>query len=80
MGALPPVNDPHAEGIWAFVSRSSSAYTLVVSIETCPSHVRIVLMSTPARSKCASQNRGGVHYVNPTLFAGGELDASGPQG
>ena len=34
VGALPAVNDPHAASIWAFVSRSTSAYTLVVSIET----------------------------------------------
>src|SRR5207247_5575853 len=33
---------------------STSAYTLVVSIETCPSHARIVLMSTPARNKCVA--------------------------
>jgi len=43
MGALPAVNDPHAARIWAFVSRSTSAYTLVVSIETWPSHARIVV-------------------------------------
>ncbi len=35
----------------AFMSRSTSAYTLVVSSETCPSHARMVLMSTPARSR-----------------------------
>jgi hypothetical protein len=46
--ALPAVNDPHAASIWAFVSRSTSAYTLVVSVETWPSHARILLISTPA--------------------------------
>jgi hypothetical protein len=38
VAALPEVNDPHAASILAFVSRSTSAYTLVVSIETCPNH------------------------------------------
>ena len=36
----------------AFISRSASAYTLVVLRETCPSQARIVLISTPAQSKC----------------------------
>ena len=31
----------------AFISRSTSAYTFVVVSDTCPSHARIVLMSTP---------------------------------
>src|SRR5580704_12403459 len=35
----------------AFISRSTSAYTLVVSSDTWPSHARIVLMSTPERSR-----------------------------
>ena len=34
VGALPGPNDPHSASICAFVSRSTSAYTLVVSIET----------------------------------------------
>jgi hypothetical protein len=69
VGALPAVNDPHAESIWAFVSRSTSAYTLVVSIETCPSHARIVLMSTPARRRCVAvvwrlcRRRHRYHYL-----------------
>ena len=35
----------------ALVARSISAYTFVVSTDTCPSHARMVLMSTPARSR-----------------------------
>ena len=35
----------------AFISMSTSAYTWVVSRETCPSHARMVLMSTPERSR-----------------------------
>ena len=35
----------------AFISMSTSAYTCVVSRETCPSHARMVLMSTPERSR-----------------------------
>ena len=35
----------------AFISKSTSAYTLVVLMDTWPSHARIVLMSTPARSR-----------------------------
>ena len=38
----------------AFMSRSTSAYTLVVSSETWPSQARMVLMSTPARSRCTA--------------------------
>ena len=38
----------------AFISRSTSAYTLVVASDTCPSQARIVLMSTPARSRCVA--------------------------
>lgn len=34
----------------AFMSRSTSAHTRVVSREPCPSHARMVLISTPARS------------------------------
>lgn len=34
-----------------FISRSTSAYTFVVSSDTCPSHARIVLMSTPERRR-----------------------------
>ena len=41
----------HFASALALVSRSISAYTLVVSTETCPSHARMVLMSTPARSR-----------------------------
>jgi hypothetical protein len=35
----------------AFISKSTSAYTFVVISDTCPSHARIVLMSTPERSR-----------------------------
>jgi hypothetical protein len=35
----------------AFISKSTSAYTLVVISDTWPSHARIVLMSTPERSR-----------------------------
>lgn len=35
----------------AFMSRSTSAYALVVSSETCPSHARMVSMSSPARRR-----------------------------
>src|SRR5205823_9518953 len=35
----------------AFISRSTSAYTFVVLSDTCPSHARIVLISTHARSR-----------------------------
>ena len=35
----------------AFISRSTWAYRLVVSNETCPSHARMVLISTPARRR-----------------------------
>ena len=35
----------------AFISRSTSAYTFVVVSDTCPSHARMVLMSTPERSR-----------------------------
>lgn len=38
----------------AFISRSTSACTLVVANDTCPSQARFVLMSTPARSKCVA--------------------------
>ena len=38
----------------AFISRSTSAYTFVVASDTCPSHARIVLMSTPDRSRCVA--------------------------
>ena len=37
----------------AFISRSTSAYTFVVN-DTCPSHARIVLMSTPERRRCVA--------------------------
>lgn len=37
---------------FAFVSGSISAQILVVLMETRPSHPRIVLISTPARSRC----------------------------
>src|SRR5437764_12933289 len=36
---------------FAFISMSTSAYTCVVSRETWPSHARMVLMSTPERSR-----------------------------
>ena len=68
-GALPGLNHPQAASIWAFVSRSTSAYTLVVSIDTSPSHARIVLMSTPARGRCVAvvcrlcRQRHSRHYL-----------------
>ena len=39
---------------FTFISRSTSTYTMVVLSETWPSQARIVLMSTPARSKCVA--------------------------
>lgn len=42
----------HLARALAFISKSISAYTLVVSIDTCPSHARIVLMPMPARRRC----------------------------
>src|SRR5262249_5956129 len=38
----------------ALSSRSTSAYTFVVARDTCPSQARIVLMSTPERSRCVA--------------------------
>src|SRR5258708_27884279 len=42
------------ESALALVSRSTSAYTLVVVSDTCPSQARIVLMSTPERRRCVA--------------------------
>ena len=49
----------------AFISRSTSAYTLVVVNDTCPSHARIVLMSTPERRSTwpVVMRRGGVRQL-----------------
>ena len=41
----------HFTSALAFISRSTSAYTLVVLRHTWPSQARMVLMSTPARSR-----------------------------
>lgn len=38
----------------AFISRSTSAYMLVVFSETWPNHARMVLISTPARNRCVA--------------------------
>ena len=38
----------------AFISKSTSAYTFVVTIDTWPSHARIVLMSTLDRNRCVA--------------------------
>ena len=48
-GSSPPTSQ--LANALAFISRSTSAYTLVVASDTCPSQARIVLMSTPERSR-----------------------------
>jgi hypothetical protein len=50
VGALLAVNDPHAASLWAFVSRSTSAHTLVVSIETTNINARDRLRGTGQRA------------------------------
>jgi len=47
---LPPLMS-HFTSALAFISRSTSAYTLVVLMDTWPNQARMVLMSTLARSK-----------------------------
>src|SRR6266853_2329520 len=51
---LPAVPGEQAASAFAFVSKSTSLYTFVVLILACPSHPRIVLISTPARSRCVA--------------------------
>jgi len=46
-----PPPGSQAARAFALMARSVSAYILVVSSETCPSHALIVLRSTPARSR-----------------------------
>jgi hypothetical protein len=53
-GDLPAVPGEQAASAFALASRSTSAYTFVVLMLACPSHPRIVLISTPARRRCVA--------------------------
>src|SRR6266481_9273839 len=53
-GDLLALPGEQAANAFALASRSTSAYTFVVLILACPSHPRIVLISTPARSRCVA--------------------------
>ena len=58
----------------AFISRSTSAYMFVVARDTWPNQARIVLMSTPARSRCVAvvcRIVWGSHVSSPSKADGG---------
>ena len=58
-----PFGRSQSASAFAFISRSTSAEMCVVSKETCPSQARMVLMSTPKRSKWDVGHWKGKTYV-----------------
>jgi len=64
----------HFASALALVSRSISAYTLVVSTETFPSHARMVLMSTPARRRCVKDILAHAHLKTLEAYVQADLE------